>query len=380
MYVRKRQQHACLIVYCVILARTVNIFLLCSSATPARTQTTVRKDFFLLHLNMRVDQVCEFGAASCSVIACTWLLIQLHRVPANVRDRFFPLQIRCLALADLIFVVSCVPGTLVGGLKLHTETLARMCKYQKIPFNFSRHVSLWIEMHLAASAVLQVFKVQAVKPLRCALYLIWLPGLLLTMCSAFTEPWTYDLKERVCVPTNFLGTADPLDTADFALCMCICAGSYVAIVYVRRLQHSPSSVQGRASRKVAAYLVNAVLTYGLLLACYVDGTLFRNKTVYTIAYIFQLLGGCFNTFTYAMQSRYAAALRGRSTVVRDSPTALQRSSFDVAFAEDIEVVADIDVDNSRFLFVRQSRSFEVQHPPSTDTEVDNSRFLFVRQS
>ena len=270
-----------------------------------------------------------------------------------------------------------VPGMIVGELNLNKETLDSVCRYHMLLVNFSRHVSLWIEMHFAASAVLQVFKVQALRQLRCALYLIWLPGLLLTLYSSYIEPWTYDPVERECV---FGRTADPVDIADVALCICICAGSYVTVVCGSWLQHSPSTVQGRASRKVAAYLVNAVLTYGLIFACYVDGKLFNNLTVYTIAWIFELLGGLFNTITYAMQSRYAAVLLGRSTVVRDSPTALRRPSFDVAFVDDVEVVADTEVDNSRFLFIRQGRSFEVQRPPSTDTELDNSRFLFVRQS
>jgi len=247
-----------------------------------------------------------------------------------------------------------VPGMLVGLLHLHTETRVSVCQNQTLLLNFSRHVSLWIEMHFAASVVLQFFRVQALKTLRCALYLIWVPGLLLSLCSAFTEPWTYDPKDRTCGPTNFRGTADPLDIADLTLCICICAGSYVTLVCGSWLQYSPSSVQGRASRKAAAYLVNALLTYGLIFACYVDGTLFNNSTVFTIAWIFELLGGMFNTITYAMQSRYGAALLGQPTLVRDNPTALQRSSYDVAFNVDLEVQS-----------YRPSLSFQDQCPPSS---------------
>ena len=211
-------------------------------------------------------------------------------------------------------------------------------------------------MHLAASVVLQFFKVQAMKPLRCALYLVWLPGLLLTLCSAFIEPWTYDPVESRCVPSNFSATADPLDTADLALCVCICAGSYVTVLCGSWMQHSPRTVQSRATWKVAVYLVNALLTYSLIFACFLDGKLFRNLTFFTIAWIFELLGGFFNTITYAMQSRYGAALLGQPTLVRENPTTLQRPSFDVAFVVDVEVVADFDA-------------------PSTDTEVDDPQFF-----
>ena len=310
---------------------------------------------------MCVDQVWILGAALWSFIACTWLLIHLYRVPANVRNRLFLLQIRYLALADLSFVIASVPAILVGELNLHTDTLDSVCKYDILLFNFSRHVILWIEMHLGASVVLQFFRVQAMKPLRCVLYLIWLPGLLLSLYSAFTEPWTYNAKERICVPTNFRGTADPVDIADLALCICVCACSYLTLVCGSWMQESPSSVQGRASRKAAAYLVNAVLTYGLIFAIYADVKLFRNLTLNAIASIFELLGGLFNTITYAMQSRYAAALLGQSTVVRHNPTSFRRPSFDVAFVNDVELVVDLDA-------------------PSTDIEVDNSQFFSFQES
>ena len=310
----------------------------------------------LLHLDMHHHQVWILGAVWCSCIACTSLLVHLYRVPANVRNRLFLLQIRYLALADLSFVIASVPTLFLEDVGPYpsTDTLASACKYHILPFNFSRHVSLWIEMHLAASVVLQFFKVQAMKPLRCALHFIWLPGLLLTLYSAFNEPWTYDPVERICVPTTFIETADPLDTADLALCVCICAGSYLTVLCGSWLQHSPLSVQGRASRKVAVYLVNALLTYGLIFVCYVDGKLFRNLTINTIARIFELLGGLFNTITYAMQSRYAAVLLGQSSLVRDNPTALRRPSYDVAFDADAEVQS-----------YRPSLSFEVQCPPSS---------------
>ena len=202
-----------------------------------------------------------------------------------------------------------------------------------------------------------------------------------SLCSAFTESWTYDPTERVCVPTTFRRTANPLDVAGLALC--ICAGSYVT----SWMQHSPCSVQGRASRKVAVYLVNALRTYGPMFACYVDGKLFCNLTVLTTAWIFELLGGLFNTFTCAMQSRYAPALFGQSTLVRDNPTALQRHSFNVAFVDDVEA-ADTDAVNSWPSLLWQSNSFRVQWstftnietPFAADLEVGNSRFLFLRQS
>ena len=70
----------------------------------------------LLHLDMHHHQVWVLGAAWCSCISCTWLLVHLYRVPASVRNRLFLVQIRYLALADLFFVVSNVPSVFVEGL------------------------------------------------------------------------------------------------------------------------------------------------------------------------------------------------------------------------------------------------------------------------
>ena len=185
-----------------------------------------------------------------------------------------------------------------------------------------------------------------------------------------------------CVPTSFRGTADPVVAiADLALCVCVCAGSYVTVVCGSWFQHSPDSVQRRASRKAATYLVNALVTYGPIFLCFVDFHLLRNSTVYNSAWVFELLGGLFNTLTYAMQSRYAAALLGQSTLVREHPNALQRPSCDVAFVDDVE----LDTWPSSF---GQSNSFQAQCPPSTgieapvapDIQVGNSRFLFIRET
>ena len=330
----------------------------------------------LPHLNMPVGHACALGATSFSFIACAWLLVHLYRVPANVRNRLSLLQIRYLALADLFFVISNVPPILVGVVNLRTETLENMCK-----FNFSNNVSLWIEMHFAASAVLQCFKVQALQALRWALYLIWVPGLF-CRCVPLSQNPGRTIRRSVSACRRLSEElTNPLDVAGLALC--ICAGSYVT----SWMQHSPCSVQGRASRKVAVYLVNALRTYGPMFACFVDGKLFSNLTVLTRAWIFELLGGLFNTFTCAMQSRYAPALFGQSTLVRDNPTALQRHSFNVAFVDDVEA-ADTDAVNSWPSLLWQSNSFRIQWstftnietPFAADLEVGNSRFLFLRQS
>jgi len=192
-------------------------------------------------------------------------------------------------------------------------------------------VSLWIEMHIAASLLLQSFKVQVSKQLRFSLYLIWPLGMLLGLCSTFTAPWTYDSVKNSCEPA---GRADPFVIADLALCTCFCTVSYFTVVCRSRKRHSPGSVQLRASARAEDYMINALLTYCLTFVCYVRPGLFEHRFVTTVAWITELLGGLFNTVTYAFQSRYAAALMGESTLVGSSPNTRCGPSFTVDFVHD----------------------------------------------
>ena len=126
--------------------------------------------------------------------------------------------------------------------------------------------------------------------------------------------------------------------------------------------------RARASRKAAAYLVNALLTYGLVFACYVhDKLLFPQFDVFTIAWIFEIMGGLFNTLTYAMQSAVCHSLVGvEPRLCEIMATAVRRPSFDVAFVDKVEVVADVDAVNSRPPSFGQSSSFQVQCSPFPD--------------
>jgi len=282
---------------------------------------------------MKVQAICVLTAASLSFLACAWLLVNLCRLPSSVRNRLFPKQMRYLAMVDLFFVVSVLPVMLQEEhvLDLSKDRQAAICTYDMVLLNFFRHVSLWIEMHIAISFLLQSVKVSATKRLLWGLRLIWVPSLLLTLCSAFVYPWRYD--GRMCGPARWSDSADPPTIADFALCVCICAGSYLTVIYKGQRGLSPSSVQRRASRKAGMYMLNALLTYGPVLFCYTTKKFYSNWNVVTIAWIFELLGGLFNTLTYAWQSRYHRTLVGQSTAVRENPSIVPaRPSFTVDFA------------------------------------------------
>jgi hypothetical protein len=69
-------------------------------------------------------------------------------------------------------------------------------------------------------------------------------------------------------------------------------------------------VQAVASRKAEIYIVNALLTYTLVLLMYLDVRLYDNVYFRAVAVTLENLGGFFNTLTYALQSRYVSALQG----------------------------------------------------------------------
>jgi len=212
------------------------------------------------------------------------------------------------------------------------DSLEALCTYSTVFSSFFRHVSIWVEMHMAVSFVLQCFRQAPIRKLQWALRLIWAPGLMLTLLSALKYPWSYDPVEGMCMPATWSNSADPLVLGDLALCLCVCVGSYVTILCRSWGQHSPGTVQRRASLRAGTYMVNAVLTYGPACACYVSRELFQIAGFLTFATTFEMLGGCFNSVTYATQSRYARVLSGESSIIRgNSGSTVVRPSFNVGF-------------------------------------------------
>jgi len=268
------------------------------------------------------------------------LIVWLCRAPASVRNRLFPRQIWYLALADLLFVLSDLPQALVAEqvFELPPKIAGRVCAWTTTIFKFFRHVALWTEMHIAVSFLLVSFKVRTWEPLRVSLRLVWVPGLLLASCSALANPWTYDALNHVCAPESWTGSAGPLDIADFALCLFICAFSHVTVVCRSWARHSPGSVQLRATLRAQSYLLDALLTYGPIFVCYTNSNLYLNSWCRSVADMFELLGGFFNTVTYALQSRYSSALRGQPNLLRENLGARQKPSYTVDVSGGAEVV------------------------------------------
>lgn len=261
--------------------------------------------------------------------------MRLRRIECFIGKRLFLRQLRGLSFADLFFVLSSLPLIVVSHpLWNSANTPSGVCTWIVMLATFFRHLSLWIEMHIAVSSLLQAFKVDAARGLRCSFFFIWAPGLLFTLVSTLENPWTYNYKERVCVPGDwFHYSADSLTSADLALAMCICSTSYVASI-CRGWKRWPGSVQRRVSRRAEIYIANALVTYVLAFACFTNRALFKSRFFLTVAMTLELLGGALNTAAYAWQSRYGAALGGDTSAMRaDLASSVVRPSFHVEFTE-----------------------------------------------
>ena len=158
-----------------------------------------------------------------------------------------------------------------------------------------------------------------------------------TLISAFFFPWAYDRSDRVCRPVRPTKVADPATIANFFLCLCVCSGCYVVVVWRSRRRESPYSVQARVCIRAEMYILNVLVTYLPIFVLYLRPTLFTHELLFTMACVFEFSGGLLNTLTYALQSRYAARLTGGPSAIRQQrDTNRGGQSYSVEFAEDVD--------------------------------------------
>jgi len=282
------------------------------------------------------------AAADVTLVACVWLLFKLHTSGLIFTRRLFPKQLACLALADLLFAMSSLPVQCMEHANLFdfgSAALAPLCQWSMVVFGFLRHLSLWIELHIAVSCLCQSFRSRAARGLNIGLVLVWFPGLSLTVFSAYVFPWRWDSERRACRPLHWSASADPLMLGDAMLCMSVCACSY-CVVYGRSwLRRSPESVVTRASLKAEVFIMNALLTYSPIMLCYMDRRLFNSSYIILVVGLLECLGGFFNTLTYAYQSRYASALSGEANTIRADRALGGDLSYCVSFSRGVEALS-----------------------------------------
>jgi len=282
------------------------------------------------------------AAADVTLVSCVWLLFKLHTSGLIFTRRLFPKQLACLALADLLFALSSIPVQCMEHAKLFdcgTAALAPLCQWSMVVFGFFRHLSLWIELHIAVSCLCLSFRSQAAIGLHMGLVLVWFPGMLLTVFSASVFPWHWDHDNCACRPLHWSASADPVMLGDAMLCMGMCACSYCAVYCKSQLRRSPESVVTRASLKAEVYMMNALLSYSPIMLCYMDRRLFNSSYIILVAGLLECLGGFFNTLTYAYQSRYASALSGEANTIRADRSRRGNISYSVSFSRAVEALS-----------------------------------------
>ena len=144
-----------------------------------------------LHVLVVVSKMVASGA---SFVACTWLLVELSSETASFRSLLFPTQLRWLAVVDIFFALSTFPSGLATSAVtvLSPEALDVYCQWGQVLFNLFRHLSLWMEIHVAVSFALQSLKIRCATPMYRCLPCVCAPGLVCTLLSALMFPWRYD--------------------------------------------------------------------------------------------------------------------------------------------------------------------------------------------
>ena len=298
----------------IVAARPKVLFLTslsASSYTSCASETSMDNWLDELLLMIRVIACCA------SFAACASLLIMLSRGAAGIRNRLFPTQLRCLATVDMFFVLSAAPFLMSDAHpNFSPEAMDVICRWTNVFFTLFRHLSQWMEMHIAVSFALQSFKVRSLTFMYRGLPCVCAPCLGLTLLSAFLSPWGYDCQESACIPLNRTEVADPVVVAGFFLCLSVCLSCYLVVVCRSRRRQSPYSVQARVCARTEMYISNVLVTYGPVFVIYLHPSFFNIGPLYSVASVFEFSGGLLNTLTYALQSRYAAALSGGPSPIR----------------------------------------------------------------
>jgi len=290
-------------------------------------------------------QLGEVAANLTSLTGCLWMLRRLRSLPSNVGERLFPLQLRILAIADLIFLLACLPTMMINHQMVPSfmqDWYGGMCEGLYIVLRFGRNAAILCEVHIAFSFLAKAFRCLALQQFASALRVVFIVAAVPTLMSSVQTPFTFDAVGEACGPAKWAASADNTSTFMMLACITVCLISYVTVIIRSLARGSPLSVQILVFRQAEMYIVNALMTYGLVLAIYLNRSLFDNINLRVFAFTMENLGGLLNTLTYAMQSRYAPALSGNHRgAVGAGPS---RPSFRVEIGrtviEEIEKIGD----------------------------------------
>lgn len=269
--------------------------------------------------------VTPFLGNVASFAGCYWVLWRLRAQGALGGVRVFPRLLASLGLADLLFHLGfgldelffIVDGGAARSAPGYCSGLALWLRCFEFVSSFQ---ASYIALHFALQSFHRMPPLQAARGCVAA---CWAFGVGLALVDFLVNPWNYDEQERVCLPEL------PRDyTCILVLSTCFVAScvSYVLVVW-RSSRRAPDSVLKRALRRAAMYPVVFIITYALLLACFLDQALFRSTFVAASAYALQSCNGLLNACAYACQGRYSVFVERRHA---ESPSLCDGTASDTA--------------------------------------------------
>lgn len=249
-------------------------------------------------------------ASLLSLVSCAWWLKAVSLAHPSVRNRLFTSQLWHLALADLCFLVSGYPvGALRHGWQIFSGDRQRhlqdhLCNACYAGIRFGRFVAVMLESHIAVCSLMQALKLKN-RFARKVLPIFWIVGSVLSLLLFFLQPMGFNAQDG-CGPPSGIHQVDPATFWMLILCIALCVTSYLAALGRSVARDAPESVQVTFSRRGELYLVDAFVTYFLLLMLYSHKKLWENEGFLSAAFTCENLGGFLNTLTYALQSRFVS--------------------------------------------------------------------------
>jgi hypothetical protein len=238
------------------------------------------------------------------------LFITLQNTAPAIRNRLFPKQLRFLALADLIYLSGGILVMVAPFVPKEWRSNFTWCNTSYVVLRFGRFVSLLHEMHIAVCFWMKSFRSPFLTVCVRVLPWLWVVAFVLTVISASLQPFSYDTDFQACAPNGWENGADVVTIGVIAVCVVVCVVSYCHVLLRAFRRQTPGSVIFGVVKRTEMYILNTLLCYTLLLLVYTRHQWFVNADLRTLAFSLENFGGFLNTITYAMQSRYGAAMLG----------------------------------------------------------------------
>lgn len=241
-----------------------------------------------------------------SIAGCCWVLLRVRRQGASHPIRVFPRLLASLSLADLLFHFGFGMDELLsfiaGG---SARSAAGYCSVIVLWLRCFEFVSSFQAAYVALHFALQSF--HCMPPLHVArgcVHACWTLGVWFALIDFFVNPWTYEEQEGLCLPAP---ATDYTSIVVLSVCFVTSCVSYMLVV-CRSFRLSPDSVLQRALRSAAMYPNVFIVTYALLLLCFLKQSLFKNTFIAATAYTLQSCNGLLNACAHACQGRYSVAV------------------------------------------------------------------------